>query len=95
MIYQVLQLMKTDINTSCSMFKVGHIISINKQLSIILKQDKLKSFITKATKTYSDGGVLVTLDELYAETVNKNTQVGGAEEVRDGLAKDKENNQQL
>ena len=79
-IYEIFKLMDTHVNKRQSPFSVGYITSIKESLTVDLTRNKLEGQISNGPSTSADG-ILISLDELYAEAVDKQVAVTTEEEL--------------
>ena len=72
--------MDTHVNKRRSPFSVGYITSIKESLTVDLTRNKLKGQMSNGPSISADG-ILISLDELYAEAVDKQVAVTSEEEL--------------
>ena len=72
--------MDTHLNSGRSNFGLGYVLSIKDKITVDLKCSKLEKGMADGPATIADI-ILISLDELYAETITRRAQVDGAEEV--------------
>jgi hypothetical protein len=79
-IYEILNLLETHVNKSQPPFSVGYISSIKNSSTVDLKRKKIEGQIYGGPAT-SANGVLILMDELYTEAVDKEIAVTTKEEL--------------
>ena len=72
--------MDTHVNKRRPPFSVGYITSIKESLTVDLTRNKLEGQISNGPSTSADG-ILILLDEIYAEAVDKQVAVTTEEEL--------------
>ena len=76
----MLHLLETHIQKGHPSFSAGYVLSIKNKLTVDLERKKLEGEINDSPDTSADG-ILMSLDELYAESINKEVAVTTEEEL--------------
>ena len=79
-IYKMFHLLETHIEKGRPSFSAGYVLSIKNKLTIDLERKKLEGEINDSPETSADG-ILMSLDELYAESIDKEVAVTTEEEL--------------
>ena len=80
-IYKVFCLLETHIDKGRSLFCNGYVKSVEDRVGVDLKRVRLEKSMHDVST--SADGILISLDELYAEAIAKNVSVSAHEEVDD------------
>ena len=79
-IYEILNLLETHIDKGRPAFSAGYILSFKNSLTVDLRRNKLEQQMSDGPATSADG-ILMSLDQLYAEAIDKEVAVATEEEL--------------
>ena len=89
-LYELSVVMETHVDKGRLPFSIGYISSMKDKLTVDLKQSKIENQMRDGPETSADG-ILISLNKLYSEAVNKEVPVDEREEMNDGEMEDADN----